>query len=82
MSYVRQSQCDVYLFEHCGGYFQCCNCILKKLPEWKHDAATRAEMIAHLREHEAAGHDTGGAIKMLEDEIVSGWPEPRAMVRS
>lgn len=31
MSYCRFSEGDVYLFEHVGGYIECCSCLLAEL---------------------------------------------------
>ncbi len=66
MSYCRFSEGDVYVFATAGrGGWSCCSCQLD-LVAW---FAKRSEMIAHLEEHEAAGHDTGEAIPMLRREL-------------
>ena len=53
MSYARFSETsDVYVFAHVGGFVQCCGCALGD--EW--DFHSAAEVVAHLREHEEAGH--------------------------
>jgi hypothetical protein len=53
MSYCRFSHADVYVFLAVGGYLECCACRLDE-NNWTH-ASTDA-MVAHLREHIAAGH--------------------------
>jgi hypothetical protein len=64
MSFERFSTSDVYVFEHVGGFIQCCGCLLGD--DW--DYNTPREMLAHLDEHEAAGHDIGRSrIRILEE---------------
>ena len=53
MSYSRFSNADVYVYADVGGYVACCGCILGD----KWDFHSAAEIVAHLREHAAAGHD-------------------------
>lgn len=54
MSYARFGpDSDVYVFGTATGY-ECCRCAFQ--PPSSHEVATAAEMIAHLREHRAAGH--------------------------
>lgn len=63
MSFSRFSESDVYVFEHVGGYIQCCACILEEdsmgvdLTFGMYDAKTPREMLAHLDRHEELGHD-------------------------
>lgn len=66
MAYARFSDSDVYVFFNSGGWYECCGC---RLPDpGKTMVDTPAEMVAHLRRHEEAGHDTGDAIPALEEE--------------
>ena len=54
MSYARFVEgSDVYVFLACNGHLECCGCALKSDGRF----LTTDAMIAHLREHEAAGHD-------------------------
>lgn len=66
MSFERFSTSDVYIFEHVGGFIQCCGCLLSDysfdndsdgFPEFH----TPREALWHLDDHEKAGHDTGHA---------------------
>ena len=63
MSFSRFSEADVYVFEHVGGYIQCCGCILEEdsmgvdLTFGTYDAKTPREILAHLDRHEELGHD-------------------------
>jgi hypothetical protein len=52
VSYCRFSEADVYVYCHVGGYLCCCACSLSD--DWEHDSTDA--MVAHLREHIAAGH--------------------------
>ena len=63
MSYARFSaESDVYVFLHVGGALCCCGCFNG---EGYFD--TTAEMVAHLREHEARGDRVPACtIKRLE----------------
>ncbi len=53
MSYARfgWDGSDVYVYLHVGGYLCCCACSLTD--DWRHTSTDA--MIAHLREHIAAG---------------------------
>lgn len=72
MSFERMSTSDVYIFEHVGGFIQCCGCWFSgdwldeavDFPEFK----TPREALAHLDIHENAGHDIGQARKRIEEE--------------
>lgn len=62
MSYARfgWDGSDVYVFEHVGGFIQCCGCLLTE-PEDGEDFGfanfkTPREALAHLEEHVSAGH--------------------------
>jgi hypothetical protein len=62
MSYARFSNADVYVYLDCDGYLNCCACSLNAdesdalFPGSTHCHSTD-EMLAHLAEHVAAGHD-------------------------
>ena len=78
MSFERFSSSDVYIFEHVGGYIQCCGCWLdggnfglsieENEDSWFTNFKTPREALAHLDRHEAAGHDIGGARRRIEKE--------------
>jgi hypothetical protein len=69
MSYERFSSSDIYIFEHAGGFIQCCGCWLDgDEKNWSVDLPTPREALAHLDRHEAAGHDIGGARRRIEKE--------------
>ena len=63
MGFSRFSEADVYVFEHVGGFIQCCGCSLSEgelgLDDTfgMYDAKTPREMLDHLAKHEEAGHD-------------------------
>lgn len=53
MSFARFSaESNVYVYSDVGGYVCCCGCLLGS----KWDFHSPAEVVAHLREHVAAGH--------------------------
>jgi hypothetical protein len=59
MSYARfgWDGSDVYVFEHSGGFIQCCMCIFSEGDEnWNTDLKTAREALAHLDAHVDAGH--------------------------
>ena len=78
MSFERFSSSDVYIFEHVGGFIQCCGCWLdggnfgltieENEDSWFVNLKTPREALAHLDRHEAAGHDIGGARRRIEKE--------------
>lgn len=76
MSFERFSSSDIYMFEHVGGFIQCCGCWFSgdwvnesvEFPEFK----TPREALAHLDVHENAGHDIGGA----RERILKEYPDP------
>jgi hypothetical protein len=55
MSYARfgEQGSDVYVYLCTAGYLECCACALR---DGRFVAHTTREMLAHLDEHEAAGH--------------------------
>lgn len=63
MSFSRFGEADVYVFEHVGGFIQCCGCPLAQGEIGiddnfgMYDAKTPREMLEHLEKHEALGHD-------------------------
>ena len=57
MSYCRFISADAYIFEHVGGYWQCCGCWLSESEDgsdW--NFPTREAMLEHIAEHREAGH--------------------------
>ena len=70
MSFERFSSSDVYIFEHVGGFIQCCGCWLGGDDEggWFIELKTPREALNHLDRHEAVGHDIGGARRRIEKE--------------
>lgn len=69
MSFERFSSSDVYIFEHVGGFIECCGCWLvdwdtEPFPQLK----TPRKALAHLDVHEKAGHDIGRARESIEKE--------------
>jgi hypothetical protein len=75
MSYSRWSATSsVYVFAHVNGQIQCCGCLF--LDDDSFDAWSTAEMVAHIREHIAAGHtilDT--LIEALEADDEENFPK-------
>ena len=54
MSYVRFSEnSDVYVYDDANGCLCCCGCALNPTSYY---AETAVEMVKHLLQHEAAGH--------------------------
>jgi hypothetical protein len=72
MSFERFLSSDVYIFEHAGGFIQCCGCNLVKPDEDEifgfAELATPRLALEHLDLHEAAGDDIGGARRRIEKE--------------
>jgi hypothetical protein len=72
MSFERFGSSDVYIYEHVGGYIECCGCSLA-MPEDQGlfgftNLKTPREALTHLDLHEEAGDDIGGARKRIEKE--------------
>lgn len=69
MSFERFSTSDVYVFEHVGGFIQCCGCWFvdwdaDSFPEFK----TPRKALEHLYRHSNAGHNIGKAdIRIIEE---------------
>lgn len=72
MSFERFLSSDVYIFEHVGGFIQCCGCNLVKPDEDEifgfAELATPRLALEHLGLHEAAGDDIGAARVRIEKE--------------
>ena len=72
MSFERFSSSDVYIFEHVGGFIECCGCSLAKVEDGGifgfTNLKTPREALAHLGDHEAAGDDIGAARVRIEKE--------------
>lgn len=70
MSYCRFFNSDVYLFEHVGGYAECCGCSLRDNPEFD----TPLLALDHLLEHiEAGDYVPDYAIERLKVEVETGY---------
>lgn len=71
MSYCRFSEADVYVFMHTHKFLECCGCSLGD--QW--DFHSTADMVAHLREHIAAGHDVPAwVIPQIEADDAENFP--------
>lgn len=72
MSFERFGSSDIYIYEHVGGFIECCGCSLANLEEdeifgFTH-LNTPREALKHLDDHEAAGENIGGARASIEEE--------------
>ena len=84
MSFERFSTSDVYIFEHVGGFIECCGCWFvdwdtEPFPQLK----TPREALQHLYRHIDAGHDIGkAAVRIIQEypdldiEIQPYVPDP------
>lgn len=72
MSFERFGSSDIYIYEHVGGFIECCGCVLADVEENEFFGFTHLktprEALAHLDAHEAAGDDIGGARRRIEKE--------------
>ena len=72
MSFERFFSFDVYIFEHVGGFIECCGCSLVNPSDGEifgfAELSTPREALAHLDLHEAAGDDIGRARRRIEKE--------------
>lgn len=72
MSFERFTSSDVYIFEHAGGFIECCGCSLVEGEDLELFALvelkTPRDALAHLDEHEKTGDDVGGARRRIEKE--------------
>ena len=70
MSFERFMSSDVYIFEHAGGFIQCCGCSLVDPGDGEifgfAELKTPREALAHLDLHEEADDDIGGARRRIE----------------
>ena len=59
MSYCRFYDSDAYIYEHVGGFIECCGCFITEPEDGElvgfYRANTAREMLAHIDEHIAAG---------------------------
>lgn len=72
MSYERFSSSDIYMYEHVGGFIECCACSLA-IPEDQElfgftRLKTPREALLHLNLHEEVGDDIGEARRRIEKE--------------
>jgi hypothetical protein len=72
VSFERFWSSDVYIFEHVGGWIECCGCwfgdwVSKPFPQFY----TPREALTHLDVHENAGHDIGKA----RERIIEEYPD-------
>jgi hypothetical protein len=72
MSFERFSSSDIYMYEHVGGFIECCGCwfVDWDSEEFPH-LATPREALVHLDRHENAGHDIGNA----RNRILKEYPD-------
>ncbi len=72
MSFERFSSSDIYIYDHVGGFIECCGCSLAKDEDGGvfgfgfTRLETPREALAHLDAHEEAGDDIGGARRRIE----------------
>ena len=77
MSFERFISSDIYMFEHVGGYIECCGCLFAGWGITVDDDEisilldTPRQALAHLDRHEEAGHDIGGA----RARIIKTYPD-------
>lgn len=78
MSYARFSYADVYVFMSTSGYLDCCGCILDDVAQFDNTA----DMIIHLDEHRAAGHNVPEGIdaRLWADDHENFVDYPRCQV--
>ena len=63
---------DVYVFEHVGGFIQCCGCPYTSKDDFgMYDAKTPRQMLEHLDMHEADGDSVWYAKK----NIIKEYPD-------
>jgi hypothetical protein len=56
MSYCRFGEADAYIYEHVGGWIECCACSLASVDGLKSfKAETHEDMFRHVLHHRAAG---------------------------
>jgi len=68
VSFARFSNSDIYMFEHVGGFIECCGCwFVDWDAEFYPQLKTPREALTHLDSHEKAGHDIGNARNRIID---------------
>ena len=72
MSFERFSSSDIYIYEHVGGFIECCGCWFvdwdtESFPQFK----TPRKALEHLYRHSSAGHDIGSA----DRRIIKAYPD-------
>jgi hypothetical protein len=77
MSFARFSEdSDVYIFEHVGGFIECCGCAISEPDDeieffgFAH-LKTPREALTHLDEHEKQGH----SVWIARHRIEEGYPD-------
>jgi hypothetical protein len=72
VSFERFGSSDIYIYEHVGGFIECCGCVLATAEDGEDFGFTHVktprEALAHLDAHESAGDDIGGARRRIEKE--------------
>jgi hypothetical protein len=75
MSFERFSSSDIYMYEHVGGWIECCGCwfsgwgiSVEENVEYFPQLKTPREALEHLDAHENAGHDIGNARNRIMQE--------------
>ena len=73
MSYCRFSNADAYIYEHVGGFIECCGCFITEPEDGElvgfYRANTAREILAHIDEHIAAGdYIPQSAIERIKQE--------------
>jgi hypothetical protein len=70
VSFERFSTSDIYMFEHVGGWIECCGCWFGDSPDEDYfpQFKTPYEALLHLSVHEMAGHDIGNADRRILKE--------------
>jgi hypothetical protein len=74
VSFERFSTSDIYMYEHVGGFIECCGCLFSDWPDggdYFPQFKTPYEAMLHLAVHEMAGHDIGNA----DRRIVKEYPD-------
>ena len=79
MSFERFSTSDIYMFEHVGGWIECCGCWFGDSPDEDYfpQFKTPYEALLHLAVHEMAGHDIGNA----DRRIVKEYPDLHVQIQ-
>lgn len=59
---------DVYVFEHVGGFIQCCGCQFAEKDYESYDAKTPRDMLSHLERHAKDGDNVNKAVSRITEE--------------